>query len=141
MDKNNARIVMLIAALIGLAISTYLFYVYVMGGPIICGMNGYHGCDIVRASHWAYIGPIPRPALGIVYYAAFLGLLILAPVFKKRMKEYGWAVFAFALIGAIESAYLVGIQTFMIHAYCVWCLGSAMCAFVILGAELLTKKK
>ena len=134
---------MAVAALAGLAISSYLFYVYVTGGPILCGIEGYHGCDVVRASKWAYMGPIPRPALGIVFYTAFLGLILAsATAINKNYQEFiGRSIVIFATLGAGESLYLVGVQMFVIHAYCLWCLGSAFSSFVILGAVLLTKRK
>ena len=132
---------MLVVSLIGLAISSYLLYVYMTGGPIICGVEGYHGCDIVRASKWAYMGPIPRPALGILFYAAAISLIVFSLTTKKYTKQARTGLILLAAFGAIESLYLVGIQAFAIKAYCLWCLTSAGSSFVLLGASLTQAKE
>jgi uncharacterized membrane protein len=68
------RRAMLWSALVGLFASTYLFITYVSGAPIVCGLVS--GCEAVRASSWSYTFGIPRPALGVVFYLAIIGLLI-----------------------------------------------------------------
>jgi len=141
MAKNKSQYVMSVAALVGLAASSYLLYVYVTGGPILCGMGGYHGCDIVRASPWAYIGPIPRPALGVLFYSAFIALIIFSLTTKKYSKHARTGLILLAAIGALESLYLVGVQIFAIHAYCIWCLTSAGSSFVLLGGDLTQTKE
>ena len=138
--KNKSHYVMSLAALIGLAASSYLLYVYVTGGPILCGAAN-HGCDIVRASSWAYIGPVPRPALGILFYTAAISLIVFSLTTKKYVKQARTGLILLAAFGAIESLYLIGIQTFAIKAYCVWCLTSAGSSFVMLGASLTQTKE
>ncbi|HVM90316.1 MAG TPA: vitamin K epoxide reductase family protein [Verrucomicrobiae bacterium] len=131
---------MSIAALVGLAVSSYLLFEYVSGGPILCGLAS-HGCDIVRASQWAYIGSIPRPALGVLFYSACLALIVFSLSTEKYRKHTRNGLILLGFIGAIESLYLVGIQAFAIHAYCIWCLTSAGSSFVLLGASLTQPKE
>lgn len=131
---------MMIVCLIGLAISSYLFYAYVTGGQIVCGIAG-HGCDAVRASQWAYVWGVPRPAFGIIFYTTLLALLVISQMTKAYDRLFRTAIFILIPLGAAESLYLEGLQVFVIKAYCIWCLGSAICSFVILGLELLTKTR
>lgn len=140
MAKNKAHHVMSFAALVGLAASSYLLYVYITGGPILCGLAS-HGCDIVRASPWAFIGPIPRPALGVLFYSAFLALIVFSLTTKNYTKHARRGLILLGVIGAVESLYLVGVQAFAIHAYCVWCLTSAGSSFVLMGASLTQTKE
>ena len=140
MAKSKSHYVMSLAALVGLAASAYLLVVYTTGGPILCGAAS-HGCDIVRASQWAYVGPVPRPALGVLFYSAVIALIVFALMTKRYGKEARLGLILFGVIGTLESAYLVGLQAFVIHAYCIWCLTSAGSSFVLLGASLTQPKE
>lgn len=124
------RRAMLWTAFIGLFASTYLLIVYVTGGPIACGIVS--GCEIVRASKWAYTFGIPRPFLGVVFYLGVIGLLVVrlySP--KHRPKFWTTLTILMAAVGFIESAFLTLLQTFEIKAYCIWCLVSAVMATIL----------
>ncbi len=124
------------AALVGLFASIYLLIVYTTGGSIACGIV--HGCDTVRASKWAYFYGIPRPALGVIFYATMLGLLIMRSVYSHRglkATRLYWMTWALALFGLIESVDLVYIQAYIIEAYCLWCLASAAATFVLCASS------
>ncbi len=121
---------MLAAALLGLFASVYLLIVYVTGGPIICGTNT--GCEIVRASKWAYTYGIPRPVLGVAFYLAILAVLTkhaYAPSFHHR--KFRLALLAATTFGFAESAFLTFVQWVDIGAFCSWCLTSAVAATAI----------
>jgi uncharacterized membrane protein len=125
-----ARRVMLWAALAGLFVSAYLLVTYVSGAPIVCGLT--HGCDVVRASKWASMFGLPRPLYGVAFYVGVIGLLVcrvLYPHWRNRWM-YRLSMFA-AVIGFVESAYLVFIQWAVIKAFCIWCLASAGAATII----------
>lgn len=129
-----ARRILFWTALIGLFASTYLLIVYTSNLPIVCG--GSHGCDTVRASEWAYVwGMIPRPLLGVFFYAAFANLLIARVLMPEKWPVWAYrATFALAAIGIAESAWLVWIQYAYIGAFCDWCLVSAACTVVLFAA-------
>lgn len=121
---------MLVASLVGLFASVYLFITYVSGKPIACGLLS--GCEIVRASKWAYSLNVPRPLLGIVFYLAFIFLLTFrayAPHYRPYW--WRWALLAVATIGLVESGFLTLVQWFDIRAFCTWCLTSAVAASVL----------
>lgn len=127
------RRVMFLTALVGLFASIYLLITYTSGKPIVCGSA--HGCETVRASSYAYLGPIPRPALGVVFYAGFLGWLIFRlafakPTWQKALLELTWLG---ACIGFLESAWLFYIQAAVIESFCTWCLMSGAAATILFG--------
>ncbi len=128
-SPSTARLIMAVACLIGLFASAYLFYTYVTGAPIRCGLVS--GCEAVRASKWAYTFGIPRPFLGLIFYVAVFGLLVAraATSWKPRLL-YRLTMLA-AVIGFIESAFLFLVQWLDIKAFCLWCLISAVSATVI----------
>ncbi|MEK7217120.1 MAG: vitamin K epoxide reductase family protein, partial [Chloroflexota bacterium] len=45
-------------------------------------------------------------------------------------------LFALSLSGALFSAYLVGVQRFVLNDFCSWCLVSAAAAMVLFGLTL-----
>lgn len=121
---------MLLAALVGLFASFYLLLTYISGKPIACGLSS--GCEIVRASTWAYTFGIPRPALGVLFYLGVVFLLTThayAPQFHHR--QFRRALLLVAAIGFIESAFLTFVQWLDIKAFCIWCLVSAVAATII----------
>lgn len=120
---------MVVAALVGLFASAYLLYTYVTGGPITCALVS--GCEIVRASKWAYTYGIPRPALGIVFYAGLFALLALRLIVSWKPRILYWLTMLAALAGVVESGFLFFVQWLDIRAFCFWCLLSAVAAFVI----------
>ena len=125
----NARLVMAVACLIGLFASAYLFYTYVTGGPITCALVS--GCEQVRASKWAYTFGIPRPFLGLVFYAGLFGLFVVRVTTTWQPRRLYQLTMLFAAVGFIESAFLFLVQWLDIKAFCLWCLVSALTAVVI----------
>lgn len=109
---------------LGLFASAYLLVVYVTGGPIVCGAEG--GCELVRASTWAFLGPVPRPLLGLAFYVAMLGLLLLRALTPWRESRLRWLMLLLAFVGLIESVHLFFVQWLDIKAFCLWCLVSGL---------------
>ncbi|MCK9360993.1 vitamin K epoxide reductase family protein [Patescibacteria group bacterium] len=139
----HARIIMGAFALVGAFASAYLLHVYITGGPIVCGSGDVQGgCDAVRASRWAYVlDIIPRPALGLGFYASFFLLLCLRASTAKyadRLRQLTWVL---AAVGALESIYLFLIQAVAIKAYCIWCLTSTVCCLFIAGLAFFDRKE
>ncbi len=122
--------VMLVAALAGLFASMYLFITYVSGKPIACGIL--QGCEIVRASKWAYTFGLPRPLFGVIFYLGIVFLLAFRaydPAWHQR--TWRLALLVVATIGLVESGFLTLVQWLDIHAFCTWCVTSAIAATVI----------
>ncbi|MEK7083605.1 MAG: vitamin K epoxide reductase family protein [Patescibacteria group bacterium] len=122
--------VMLIASLVGLFASVYLLITYISGKPIVCGANA--GCEIVRASKWAYTFGIPRPAFGVIFYLAVIFLLA-THAYAPHVRPRTWrlAMLIVGTAGFIESAFLTLVQWLDIRAFCLWCLISAAAATLI----------
>lgn len=130
------RAIALLAAIVGAGASAYLLVEYVTGRPGVC-LTG-SGCDLVRASVYAYPLGIPLPLIGLAFYlvAAWLVLrtvnggpiLGIAPVHVLHLA---------AVAGAVASLVLTGIEAFVIHAFCSWCLVQAAAAMVLLVAAVL----
>ena len=117
-------------ALVGFVISAYLFYTYTQEKPIVC-LNT--GCEIVRDSPYSYVFGIPLPAFGLVMYILVIAVSFLRTTLDK--KEYlrlaNKLVFVSSAIGFLTSAYLTYLEAFVIKAYCIWCVASAIVVTLI----------
>lgn len=139
-----ARLASLQAAFLGLFASSYLLYAYVSHTPIVCGSSS--GCEIVRLSQWAYVfGTIPRPLLGVAFYAAVLVLLLVRVALRTYPRALWRLLQVLIVIGVVESAILFFVQWREIGAFCLWCLISAVaslelafCAFFDKSLEAAT---
>jgi uncharacterized membrane protein len=118
---------MFVLSLVGLFISTYLLITYVSEGPIVCGIS--QGCEIVRASKWATSFSMPRPLLGVAFYAALAVLLVYRTVMPHLHARWAYRLGMLAVtVGFVESAFLTLVQWIDIKAFCVWCISSAVTA-------------
>lgn len=122
-------------SLLGLFDSLYLLWVYASPShPMVC-LGG--GCDQVRASRFSHIAGVPTPLFGVVMYGV-LALLIfaeplVAPASGALLRR---AVAVIAALGVIASAALTAIETFIIHAGCVWCVLQAIAVTIIFIVSL-----
>jgi uncharacterized membrane protein len=117
---NKRRIAITVLSLLGIFVSGYLTYIHYSGEPIICG--GSNSCELVNASRYAFIGPIPVSALGL---AAYITILILSLI--KSDEERQWPavlMFGVSLIGVMFQWYLFYIEVAVLHALCYWCISS-----------------
>lgn len=119
----NIRLTLIGISLAGLVVSGYLFIAYVTPVPLICDSSG--GCEVIRLSKYASLLGIPTPFYGVVFYAA-LGVLAA----MERYNLVRWLTLA----GFLASLGLTYVSSFIIEAYCLWCLASSLLstlAFII----------
>jgi uncharacterized membrane protein len=120
-----ARMAIAVLALIGLLIAGYLT-LYKMGylGAIQCSIGG---CETVQSSRWAEFLGLPVAAWGIGAYAALLGIAVLGV--QPALADRRWvalALFGLSAVGVAFSAWLTYLEAFVIHAWCQWCVISAV---------------
>jgi len=127
---------MLVLSLLGLFDSIYLWWVYTSPArPLVCLGGG--GCDAVRASAYAHLWGQPLPVFGVAMYAT-LALLVfsqpLVPAWWAPARRYSIATLSGS--GFLFSAYLTGLEGRVIHAWCAWCVVSALTVTVIFTLSL-----
>ena len=126
--------------LLGLFDSLYLLWVYTSPSrPIVCLGSG---CDAVRASSYAHLFGLPLPAFGVASYA-LLGLLIFAGVLvsPRLGRAIQYAVAGISCAGFLFSIYLTSLEAFVIHAWCAWCVVSALVVTGIFVLSLLELRR
>lgn len=124
------RMAIALLALIGVLISTYMS-AYKLGliGSIMCGTGG---CERVQNSPWAEFMGVPVPFIGLAGYGALLGLALLGlqPRFSDD-RRIPLLLLAGATIGLAFSGYLTWLEAAVIHAWCQWCIISAVLASLL----------
>ncbi|MET0397236.1 MAG: vitamin K epoxide reductase family protein [Longimicrobiaceae bacterium] len=124
------RMAVAVLSLLGIFIAGYLA-LYKLGylGVIQCGSGG---CETVQASRYAYFLGLPVAVWGIGAYAALFVLAMLGV--QPRWARERWVavgLFALAGVGVAFSAYLTYLEAAVIHAWCRWCVASAVLITVI----------
>jgi uncharacterized membrane protein len=128
-QPRNMQILSAVLAAAGVAISLYLFYSKISKSSIICTPGS--ECDAVNASPYSMLLGIPVSAIGALGYLAILALALWAIFGQDHTPTWlSNARFIFASGGLFFAAYLTGIEAFVLHAYCIWCV---MQAIAILG--------
>ena len=132
--RNRMAIALL--SLVGFFIAVYML-LYKLGviGTLACGAGG--SCDTVQSSSWAIFLGVPVPAWGVVGYGAIF-VASLAGL-QTRGRADLWV--ARSLLGLatgafVFSAYLAALEAFVIHAWCRWCIVSAVLATLIFLCSL-----
>src|SRR6516225_12051367 len=135
------KVLLLILSLAGLFDALYLWWVYSSPThPIVCLDTG---CDLVRASRYAHLWGLPLPIYGVAMYLA-LAAAILAQgwITSPSMARLAqWKVTLISAGGFAFSLYLTALEAFVIHAYCTWCVGSAVIITLIFALSLVDLRR
>ncbi|HEX8320298.1 vitamin K epoxide reductase family protein [Longimicrobium sp.] len=120
-----ARMAIAVLALIGLLVAAYLS-MYKMGmlGVIQCQIGS---CEKVQTSQYAYFLGLPVAYYGVAAYVAILVVAMLG--IQPRFERERWvalALFGMSAVGVLFSAYLTYLEAAVIHAWCQWCVVSAV---------------
>ncbi|HEY4501158.1 MAG TPA: vitamin K epoxide reductase family protein, partial [Candidatus Paceibacterota bacterium] len=126
--KRMGVVFILVFAFLGLADSAYLAQHEIDGTPLICNIQNLSGCNIVAASEYSRLFGIPLAEYGVLFYSilfvlAALELVILSHLLRRVLQ-------IISLIGVIASVYFTSVQVFVIGAFCIYCLASAIIALL-----------
>jgi len=128
--SRTLRRVMIVLAVIGLGVASYLTYVHYAGfGALVCvgGHPGHSSCETVQSSVWSKIDGVPVALLGLIGYVGILASLLVPDREESRLATLGLTVIGFGF-----SAYLTYRELFSIHAICEWCVSSAIILTLLL---------
>jgi uncharacterized membrane protein len=113
------RRAMVVLAIVGFAVATYLTYVHYADIQPACTAGT--ACVKVQTSVWSKLGGVPVALLGLIGYAGILASLLLPDREVTRL-----AMLGMTLVGVGFSGYLTYRELFSIHAICEWCVSSAV---------------
>lgn len=120
---------------LGLALSAYLGWHYVMGGTVL-GCNGGSSCDQVLGSKWSAIGgvvPVSGLAAG-AYLAIFLASFNLGPDSEASVRQLAWrAILVLVAAAAGCAVWFTIVQKWFIGAFCPYCMATHITGLVLAG--------
>lgn len=142
--KLFISLLFIIISIIGIADASYLTYEKIVGTEIVCG-EGFD-CGKVLNSPWSMIGPIPLSFFGLLFYLSVFAISVIhflsidiTPILSKVTKKLGLSkpasinfiqpmeiVILLSIFGFLFSIYLISIMAFVIKAWCLFCLISAL---------------
>ena len=127
--KRVGVVSILLLAFLGIANSAYLAQQKANGEPLICDIQNFSGCNIVAASEYSKLFGIPLAEYGIIFFSILFVLAALELViFDQLLRRVLQGV---SLVGVAASLYFTLIQAFVIQAFCMYCLVSALVTLLI----------
>lgn len=132
MTASRARTILYtIAAIIslaGLADATFLTVQYLTGETAVCG--GSPDCFKVLGSAYAHLGRVPVAGVGaLAYYSAFGCATFAAFGYNRARRLFVWLIWAMFAV----TLWFLFVQSFLLHAFCRYCLFSAAIVFLLTG--------
>jgi uncharacterized membrane protein len=121
----RTRMAIAVLSLLGVFVALYLsLYKWGVMGAVQCSIGG---CETVQNSPWSMFLGQPVAVWGLGAYLALLALAIVG--LQPRFVEARWvalAIFGISAVGVLFSAYLTYLEAAVIHAWCQWCVVSAI---------------
>ena len=128
------RMVVAVLSLMGVFVALYLLAYSIGLVPLICGVGS---CETVQSSQWAKVGQVPVPLIGVAGYGSLLVLAVLGiQAAWVGSRGIGLLMLGLATVGAAYTAFLTYLEAAVIHAWCVWCVTSAVLMTLIFLASL-----
>ncbi|MFA6503167.1 MAG: vitamin K epoxide reductase family protein [Candidatus Paceibacterota bacterium] len=127
--KRIGVVCILLLAFCGVADSAYLAQHEIDGTPLICNIQNLSGCNVVAASQYSQLFGVPLAEYGVLFYGIMFVLAALELVLFDRLLRR--VLQGFAFIGILASLYFTFVQVFMIGAFCIYCIASAVITLLI----------
>ena len=121
-------------AVVGIAVAFYDAYQLYNGQALWCPPP-INGCNEVANSPYARIYNLPVGYFGVVYYLYMFGLAALL-AFDPFSRGLRFAALAYSALGVSFSIYFMYLQIAFIHAFCIYCLVSAVTTLLLFIAAL-----
>ena len=135
--RNPSKLpyMLLALALIGIADASYDSYAIYSAHALWCPPP-IDGCNTVASSPYARILGVPLGYLGVVYYVGMAVVSVLvasAPLSPGRRT----VALAYATAGVVASGMFFYIQATYIHAFCIYCMISALLTILLFAISLM----
>jgi uncharacterized membrane protein len=125
---------LLALALVGIAVAFYDAHQLHNDQALWCPPP-INGCNEVANSPYAHIYNLPVGYYGVVYYLYMFGLAALL-AFDPFSRGLRLAALAYSALGVGFSIYFMYLQIAFIHAFCIYCLVSAITTLLLFIAAL-----
>ena len=133
MKRNTLMWAMLVSAIAGLLVSSYLTYLS-FSPPTSCPVGEYSifSCNEVIYSQYAHFYGVSVALLGLGWFVVALGLIALA----WRDGRVMWAAVVWSLLGAAGVAGFVYTEIFLLGSICLFCTIAHIFGLAILALSI-----
>jgi uncharacterized membrane protein len=128
MEKRLSQLAIALTV-IGLLVSIYMTIYKITSNDNMC--IGSKDCSVVNASRYSEVYGIPVAVVGVVGYAAILGVLLLERNIGFLQQNGSLAFFGLSLTGFLFTLYLIFVEIALIKAYCPFCITSQVAMTLI----------
>jgi uncharacterized membrane protein len=135
---RRLSIVSLLLAIAGAGISGYLTYVHYNMDALVCAGGG---CHIVQASKYSEIVGIPVAVFGLLMFAAVAGLVVTRELLPDQAYLANTGIMILLVSSLIYYAYLTYLEAYVIHAWCQWCVLTAIITVLLFIIEALRMRE
>jgi len=125
---------MLVFAFIGIDIAFYDSYAIYTGQLLWCPPP-IDGCNTVANSPYAHIFGVPIGYFGLIFYLHMFALAALL-AFDPFSRSLRLGALLYTALGVSSLAYFMYIDFTLIHAFCIYCLISAVLTLLLFTAAL-----
>jgi uncharacterized membrane protein len=129
MNRTLLLVLLIALAFAGIADAAYLAQSAYTGTALTCNIGGLDGCNTVAQSPYSHLFGVPLGVYGAIFYSLVFVLGAAALALPGLQVRRG--LLALGIVGAAASAAFLFVQAVLIQALCVYCLGSAIIAFLI----------
>jgi uncharacterized membrane protein len=127
---RTLRIVLIVLAVIGIGLTTYLTIVHYAGLKVAC-VQGHDECEAVQTSTYSKVAGVPVALMGLIGYILILGTLAVRQNETTRL-----ATLALTFGGFAFSCYLTYREVFTLEKICEWCVSSAILLTIMMSLSL-----
>lgn len=123
-------VLLLIFAFLGFADASYLTIQHFQHAIPPCTVGG---CETVLTSQFATVANIPLSLIGAFFY--FVVLVLSGLYMQTKTKSIPLFLFILCTAGLGVGLILIGIQAFILHSWCYYCLFSELIDFLLFDAS------
>lgn len=131
--ENRLSQLSIALTVIGLLVAAYMTVYAITSNDNMC--IGSQDCSVVNASKYSKIDiaglTIPVAVLGVVGYAAILGVLFFERKMDFLAQNGSLVFFGLSLMGFLFTLYLIYVEVALIRAYCPFCIASQAAMILI----------
>ena len=114
-------ITLVVISVIGFTDATYLTAKHYLDDPVTCSI--FNGCETVTESKYSTIFNIPIALFGVFYYL-FISILLF--LYMEGIASALRLLVLATTAGFLTTLYLVYLQAFVLNAFCLFCIISAL---------------
>lgn len=123
---KKLQIATLLLAALGILSAAYLSYTKLSNQNVVCFQAEGLDCDLVNASRYSVVYGIPIAILGLLAYGTIIVITLVEHRFRFLRANGTLLLFGISLAGTLYSAYLSYLEAFVLHAWCQYCVISAL---------------